>query len=114
MQLASLPRIKLANLPTPLEEAPRLSDYLRGPRIWIKRDDLTGLAMGGNKARKLEFQMGQARARDCDVVITVGAPQSNHARMTAAAPSTANNTPREKNRASACGSACRLAATLRK
>lgn len=85
MQLASLPRIKLATLPTPLEEAPRLSEYLRGPRIWIKRDDLTGLAMGGNKARKLEFQMGQARARDCDVVITVGAPQSNHARMTVAA-----------------------------
>ncbi|HEV8353806.1 MAG TPA: D-cysteine desulfhydrase family protein [bacterium] len=85
MQLGNLPRIKLANLPTPLEEAPRLTEYLHGPRIWIKRDDLTGLAMGGNKARKLEFQMGQARARGSDVVITVGAPQSNHARMTAAA-----------------------------
>ncbi|HEY3248719.1 MAG TPA: D-cysteine desulfhydrase family protein [bacterium] len=85
MQLGSLPRVKLAYLPTPLEEAPRLSQFLGGPRIWIKRDDLTGLAMGGNKARKLEFQMGQARARDADVIITVGAPQSNHARMTAAA-----------------------------
>ncbi len=85
MQLGSLPRIKLAYLPTPLEEAPRLTECLGGPRIWIKRDDLTGLAMGGNKARKLEFQMGQARARDADVIITVGAPQSNHARMTAAA-----------------------------
>src|SRR3970040_1728105 len=85
MQLGDLPRVKLAHLPTPLEFAPRLTEYLRGPKIWIKRDDLTGLAMGGNKARKLEFQMGQARARDCAVVITVGAPQSNHARMTAAA-----------------------------
>src|SRR3989454_10710628 len=85
VQLGNLPRIKLAHLPTPLEEAPRLSDYLHGPRIWIKRDDLTGLALGGNKARKLEFLLGQARQQGCDVVITVGAVQSNHARMTAAA-----------------------------
>src|SRR2546422_8352192 len=84
-QLDRLPRVNLAHLPTPLEEAPRLSDYLRGPRIWIKRDDLTGLALGGNKARKLEFLLGQARQQGCDVVITVGAVQSNHARMTAAA-----------------------------
>ncbi len=84
-QLDRLPRVKLAQLPTPLEEAPRLSDYLRGPRIWIKRDDLTGLAMGGSKARKLEFLLAQARAQGCDVIITVGAVQSNHARMTAAA-----------------------------
>jgi L-cysteate sulfo-lyase len=68
-----------------LEEAPRLSEYLRGPRIWIKRDDLTGLALGGSKARKLEFLLGLARAQGCDVIITVGAVQSNHARMTAAA-----------------------------
>lgn len=85
MDLGSLPRVRLANLPTPLEEAPRLSEYLHGPRIWIKRDDLTGLALGGSKARKLEFLLGQARQEGCDVVITVGAVQSNHARMTAAA-----------------------------
>lgn len=85
MQLSDLPRVKLANLPTPLEFAPRLSEYLRGPKIWIKRDDLTGLAIGGNKARKLEFLFGQARSEGCDVIITVGAVQSNHARMTAAA-----------------------------
>lgn len=85
MQLGNLPRVRLANLPTPLEEAPRLTEFLRGPRLWIKRDDLTGLALGGNKARKLEFLLGQARAQGCDIVITVGAVQSNHARMTAAA-----------------------------
>jgi len=85
MQLGRLPRIKLANLPTPLEEAPRLSEYLKGPRLWVKRDDLTGLAMGGNKARKLELLLGEARAQGSDVVITVGAVQSNHCRMTAAA-----------------------------
>lgn len=85
MQIGNLPRIRLAHLPTPLEEAPRLAEFLGGPRIWIKRDDLTGLALGGNKARKLEFLLGQARAQGCDVVITVGAVQSNHARMTAAA-----------------------------
>jgi len=85
MQIGNLPRIRLANLPTPLEEAPRLTKFLGGPRIWLKRDDLTGFAMGGNKVRKLEFLLGQARADNCDVVITVGAVQSNHARMTAAA-----------------------------
>jgi len=85
MQIGNLPRIRLAHLPTPLEEAPRLTEFLGGPRIWIKRDDLTGLATGGNKARKLEFLLGQARQSGCDVVITVGAVQSNHARMTAAA-----------------------------
>jgi D-cysteine desulfhydrase family pyridoxal phosphate-dependent enzyme len=85
MQLDTLPRVRLAQLPTPLEEAPRLTEYLDGPRLWIKRDDLTGLALGGSKARKLEFLLGQARHEGCDVVITVGAVQSNHARMTAAA-----------------------------
>lgn len=85
MQLGNLPRVKLANLPTPLEDAPRLTKYLRGPRLWIKRDDLTGLALGGSKARKLEFLLGQARQQGCDVIVTVGAVQSNHARMTAAA-----------------------------
>ncbi|MDQ7820679.1 MAG: D-cysteine desulfhydrase family protein [Armatimonadota bacterium] len=85
VDLHRLPRVRLAHLPTPLEEAPRLSAYLGGPRIWIKRDDLTGLALGGSKARKLEFLLGQAQAEGCDVVVTVGAVQSNHARMTAAA-----------------------------
>mgnify|MGYP000032387481 CR=1 FL=1 len=85
MHLGHLPRVPLAVRPTPLQEAPRLSAYLDGPRILIKRDDLTGLALGGNKARKLEFLLGEARARGADAVITVGAPQSNHARMTAAA-----------------------------
>src|SRR3989454_10983810 len=85
VQLGNVPLIRLPHPPTPREEAPRLSASLHGPRIWIKRDDLTGLALGGNKARKLEFLLGQARQQGCDVVITVGAVQSNHARMTAAA-----------------------------
>lgn len=85
MLLGDLPRVRLAYLPTPFEEAQRLSQALGGPRIWLKRDDLTGLALGGNKARKLELLLGEAKQRGCDVVITVGAVQSNHARMTAAA-----------------------------
>ncbi len=85
MQLGRLPRLKLAALPTPLEEAPSLSAYLGGPRIMFKRDDITGLAFGGNKVRKVEYLMGEAVDRGCDVVITVGAVQSNHARVVAAA-----------------------------
>ncbi|MDR7419809.1 MAG: D-cysteine desulfhydrase family protein [Armatimonadota bacterium] len=85
MQLGRLPRLKLAALPTPLEEAPSLSAYLGGPRIMFKRDDITGLAFGGNKVRKIEYLMGEAVDRGCDVVITVGAVQSNHARVVAAA-----------------------------
>lgn len=84
-----LPRILLATLPTPLQEAPRLREALGGPsrcpRILIKRDDLTGLAMGGNKARKLEFLIADAMAQRATVVVTTGAVQSNHARRTAAA-----------------------------
>ncbi len=83
MQLGRLPRIKLGSLPTPLEEAPSLSAYLGGPRILFKRDDITGLAFGGNKVRKAEYLMGEAVDRGCDVVITVGAVQSNHARAIA-------------------------------
>lgn len=79
------PRVALAHLPTPLEPLDRLSDFLGGPRIWIKRDDCTGLATGGNKTRKLEFLLGEAIATNCDTVITFGAVQSNHARQTAAA-----------------------------
>ncbi|MFM8482469.1 MAG: D-cysteine desulfhydrase family protein [Actinomycetota bacterium] len=75
-------RVRLASLPTPLELGPTLPS---GARLWIKRDDLTGLALGGNKARKLEFLCGEARANDANCLITVGAGQSNHCRMTAAA-----------------------------
>lgn len=85
MQLGRLPRLRLATLPTPLEEMPTLSAYLGGPRLLVKRDDMTGLAFGGNKVRKLEYLMGEAVDRGCDVVVTVGAAQSNHARATAAA-----------------------------
>ena len=75
----------LGHLPTPLESLPRLSERLGGPTIWVKRDDLTGLATGGNKVRKLTFLMGEALRQHADVVITTGAQQSNHARQTAAA-----------------------------
>lgn len=89
MSLDSQPRVSLATLPTPLAEASRLRDALGGaercPRIFIKRDDLTGLALGGNKARKLEFLMADALAKSADVIVSSGATQSNHARMTAAA-----------------------------
>lgn len=84
MNIASLPREPLAHLPTPLTHLPRLSSSLRGPSIWIKRDDQTGLAGGGNKARKLEFIAADARGTGADVLLTAGGVQSNHARMTAA------------------------------
>ena len=83
--LDPFPRIRLAHLPTPLEPLPRLSAELGGPDIWIKRDDCTGLATGGNKARKLEYLLGAARVEGVDTVITLGGVQSNHARQTAAA-----------------------------
>ena len=85
MQLARFPRVRLGHLPTPLEPMPRLSKALGGPELWIKRDDCTGLATGGNKTRKLEFLMAEAQAQGADIVITQGATQSNHARQTAAA-----------------------------
>jgi len=89
MSLESQARVSLATLPTPIVEAHRLRAALGGfdhcPRILIKRDDLTGLALGGNKARKLEFLMADALAHGADVVVSSGATQSNHARMTAAA-----------------------------
>lgn len=77
-----LPRARLATLPTPLERGPELPG---GVRLWVKRDDLTGLGMGGNKARKLEFLCGAAIAQGARSLVTVGAGQSNHCRMTAAA-----------------------------
>jgi L-cysteate sulfo-lyase len=80
-----LPRVRLAALPTPLYEAQRLSAELGGPRILIKRDDLTeGLAIAGNKVRKCEFLFGDAIEEGADTVITTGAHQSNHARAVAA------------------------------
>lgn len=77
-----LPRARLATLPTPLERGPKVPGDLR---LWMKRDDLTGLGMGGNKARKLEFLCGAAVAAEARSLVTVGAAQSNHCRMTAAA-----------------------------
>jgi len=77
-------RIPLAHLPTPVDPAPRLSEAL-GVRVLVKRDDQTGLALGGNKARKLEHLVADAKARGCDTLVTAGGPQSNFARMTAAA-----------------------------
>jgi L-cysteate sulfo-lyase len=83
--ITDAPRCELGFLPTPLTPLDRLSEHLGGPRLWLKRDDCTGLATGGNKTRKLEYLIGQARAQDADVVVTFGAVQSNHARQTAAA-----------------------------
>ena len=77
-----LPRSRLATLPTPLERGPVIGGDVR---LWVKRDDLTGLGMGGNKARKLEFLCGAAVAAGARSLVTVGAAQSNHCRMTAAA-----------------------------
>ncbi len=95
MQYHQLPRQSLGVLPTPLIELRRLTAMLGGPRIFMKRDDLTGLAFGGNKTRKLEFLVGEAIAQGCDTLVTGGADQSNHCRQTAAA-------------AAACGLACHL------
>ena len=78
-------RQRLAHLPTPVHKLERLTKHLGGPDIWIKRDDETGLATGGNKARKLEFLVADALNQSCDHLITVGASQSNHCRQTAAA-----------------------------
>jgi len=85
MQLARFPRRRYTPFFTPMERAPNLSMALGGPEIWIKRDDLLGLAAGGNKTRKLEFLVADALAQGCDTLITVGAPQSNHCRLTLAA-----------------------------
>jgi L-cysteate sulfo-lyase len=86
MHLARYPRARFAHLPTPLEPMPRLSEALGGKAtFWVKRDDCTGLAGGGNKTRKLEFLMGEALAAGADTLVTQGAVQSNHVRQTAAA-----------------------------
>ena len=78
-------RVSLGHFPTPIEHLKSVSDYLGGPQIFIKRDDCTGLATGGNKTRKLEFILADAIDKNADLVVTVGAIQSNHARQTAAA-----------------------------
>lgn len=83
--LARFRRVSLAHRPTPLEPLDRLSALLGGPRLWVKRDDCTGLALGGNKTRKLEFLLADAVEQAADTVVTVGGVQSNHARQTAAA-----------------------------
>jgi 1-aminocyclopropane-1-carboxylate deaminase/D-cysteine desulfhydrase-like pyridoxal-dependent ACC family enzyme len=82
---ARAPRVPLAWLPTPLHPLPRLSAHLGGPELWIKRDDLTGFALGGNKVRKVEFYLGAAQAEEADVLLSTGGHQSNHARIVAAA-----------------------------
>jgi D-cysteine desulfhydrase len=85
MRIESLVRFPLAQLPTPIEELKWLSRELGGPELLIKRDDQTGLALGGNKTRKLEFLVGQALEQGADTLVTAGAAQSNHCRQTAAA-----------------------------
>ena len=79
------PREKFAHLPTPIDTLPRLSRSLGGPELFIKRDDQTGLAFGGNKTRKLEYLLGDALSKNADLVLSTGAAQSNHCRQTAAA-----------------------------
>ena len=81
----SIPRVRFAHLPTPIEELPELTKVLGGPRLFVKRDDHTGLAFGGNKTRKLEFLVAEAHEQGADMLISAGAIQSNHCRQTAAA-----------------------------
>ena len=85
MHLSRFPRVRFGHGPTPLEKMENLTRHLGGAQLYIKRDDCTGLASGGNKTRKLEFLMAEAVAMRADTVITQGAVQSNHARQTAAA-----------------------------
>lgn len=85
INLSKFPRVRLGHFPTPLEPMDQLSELLGGPRLWVKRDDCTGLSTGGNKTRKLEYLMADAQAKGADTIITQGATQSNHARQTAAA-----------------------------
>jgi D-cysteine desulfhydrase len=85
LNMKQIPRLHFAHLPTQVEELPRLSSELDGPRILVKRDDQTGLAFGGNKTRKLEFLVAEALEQGAKTLITGGALQSNHCRQTAAA-----------------------------
>ena len=85
IDLTRFPRVNFCHQPTPIEYLPRISEYLGGPSVFVKRDDCTGLATGGNKTRKLEFLVGDALNQNADVLVTQGAVQSNHVRQTAAA-----------------------------
>ena len=92
MDLSRFPRRRYTPFPTPIELLPHFTKALAascpggaGPEIWIKRDDMLGLFPGGNKTRKLEFLAADAMAQSCDTLITCGAPQSNHCRITLAA-----------------------------
>jgi L-cysteate sulfo-lyase len=85
MRIESLARFSLTQPPTPIEELKSLSRELGGPELLIKRDDQTGLALGGNKTRKLEFLVGQALEQRADTLVTAGAAQSNHCQTAAAA-----------------------------
>lgn len=84
-RLETLHPLSLGHLPTPLAPLPHLTQVLSGPELWVKRDDLTGLGLGGNKVRKLMFLLADALRQQADVIMTTGAQQSNHARQTAAA-----------------------------
>src|SRR5215216_6319949 len=81
----NIPQVHFAHVPTRIEELPRMTEYLNGPKILVKRDDQTGLAFGGNKTRKLEFLVAEALEQGTKMLITGGALQSNHCRQTAAA-----------------------------
>jgi D-cysteine desulfhydrase len=83
--MKAVDRMRFAHLPTPIEELKSLSSELGGPRIFVKRDDATGLALGGNKTRKLEFIVADALSKGATTIVTAGAAQSNHCRQTAAA-----------------------------
>ncbi|MEW6654003.1 MAG: D-cysteine desulfhydrase family protein [Bacteroidota bacterium] len=85
MKNTEIPRIQLGFFPTPLHKLENLTRYFGGPQIYVKRDDMTGLALGGNKTRKLEYLIGDALKQNCNCLITGGAEQSNHCRQTAAA-----------------------------
>jgi len=84
MNISRFPRLHFAHLPTPLEPLQNLSRLLNGPQIFVKRDDCTGLATGGNKTRKLEFLLAEAQQKNADTIISQGATQSNHVRQTVA------------------------------
>ena len=84
-RLDALPRARLVHAPTPLERLPNLTAWIGGARLWVKRDDCTGLAFGGNKVRQLEFYLGEAQSRNADTILITGAVQSNFARLAAAA-----------------------------
>jgi L-cysteate sulfo-lyase len=89
MHLARFPRVRLFPSPTPLEKMENFSRALGGPEIWIKRDDCTVVATGGNKVRKLEWLIGEAKALGATHIVTQGAVQSNHVRQTGSKPTTA-------------------------